>query len=529
MFFETLDDIAVAPWGVAITVGAIGVAVIRWRLRRPPVSVRHHRGRVLRDAEQVHAHLPAHADSFRFGSCRLPHRLAYGHLAVVGATGSGKTLLQRLMMQSILPRIGLGAGQRALVYDAKQDILSLLAGMDLKAPVYVLNPLDSRSVAWDMAADITSPAATLQAATLLIPKAAQDANPFFSNAARHLLYGVIIALILKSPKRWTLRHVILILQNEALIRQVLRAHDVTRYLLQYFEHEATMQNILSTVLTRLSPFEIIAAAWDRSKVRLSLRQWVQRESILVLGNDEDNRAALDTINQLVFKRISELVLAQAEIPQGSTNATWLLLDEVRQAGRLDGLSALMTKGRSKGASVLLGFQDISGLREVYGREGADELVGQCNTKAILRLNSPETARWASQVIGASEFIETRKSQSKSRSFHDHHLRQGGSSGVSVSATITKRDLVLDSEFMDFPETTPEEGLTGIIVSPVTGAFRDHLSGEWLTQHLCPPRPNVRNFVPRPESHQYLRPWSPEDSNELCLNSASSVRPTVTRG
>ena len=47
-------------------------------------------------------------------------------------------------------------------------------------------------------------AAAWQAATLLIPKANHDANPFFSNAARHLLYGVLLAFMLQAPRRWTL-------------------------------------------------------------------------------------------------------------------------------------------------------------------------------------------------------------------------------------------------------------------------------------------------------------------------------------
>ena len=104
-------------------------------------------------------------------------------------------------MQSAWPYIGSGAGQRALVYDAKQDMPSLLAGMHVSAPLHLLNPLDARANAWDMAEDVTSPAAALQAATLLIPKAAHDANPFFSNAARHLLQGVLLALILKALRR----------------------------------------------------------------------------------------------------------------------------------------------------------------------------------------------------------------------------------------------------------------------------------------------------------------------------------------
>jgi len=36
------------------------------------------------------------------------------------------TLLQRLLMQSVLPRIGKGLDQRALIYDAKQSDKNLL-------------------------------------------------------------------------------------------------------------------------------------------------------------------------------------------------------------------------------------------------------------------------------------------------------------------------------------------------------------------------------------------------------------------
>ncbi len=527
MFFES-PGLVPSLWVVALVVGFAAVAYLRtWFLRRPQLAVRHRRGRQLKSLAELRPFSHSEGDCFRFGSVFLPGRSACGHLAVVGATGSGKTLLQRLLMQSVLPGITPSSGRRALIYDAKQDMVSLVSGMRIQAPVYLLNPLDARSVAWDMAYDITSPAAALQAATLLIPKATQDANPFFSNAARHLLYGVLLALILKAPRRWTLRQVVLILRQEALLRRILDSRDETRYLLQYFEQPSTFQNIHSTILTRLAPYEIIAAAWDRTKTRLSLRGWVNGESILVLGNDEENRAALDTINQLIFKRVAELILAQPEVDPDHPNLTWLMLDEVRQAGKLDGLSALMTKGRSKGAAVLLGFQDINGLRDVYGREVADELVGQCNTKALLRLNCPATARWASQVVGASEVLETRKSRSRSHSFRDNGWREGATFGVSFSDGVIKRDLILDSEFLDFPETTPEQGLTAVMVNPATGVFRDHLNGDWLAQHLRPADSGIRNFVARPDSEQYLRPWSSQDALELGL--PGTAPPSLTHG
>ena len=174
----------------------------------------------------------------------------------------------------------------------------------------------------------------------------------------------------------------------------------------------------------------------------------------------------------------------------------------------------MTKGRSKGACVVLGFQDINGLRDVYGRHVADELVGQASSKAILRLNTPETAQWASGLFGSREMLESAFGQSRGRNFRDLGFQAGSTSGESVSHAITKREVVLDSEFLDLPETTPKTGLTGFFLTPATGGFRDHIPGDWLAQHLVPPRSDVTNVLPRPEADQHLRPWGPKDTTLL---------------
>lgn len=502
----------------------LAVAVLRWRRRHSPVTSAHWRGRTLRSGAEASQLLDAARTpsdpGLSLGSLRLPSRAACSHFAIAGATGSGKTLLQRLLMQSALPRIGLGCGHRALLYDAKQDLLPLLAGMHLRAPIHILHPLDRRAVAWNMAADIKTPASALQTASLLIPEIKTDNNPFFANAARHLLTGALNALIEQAGARWTLRHVLLVMRDPARLGNLLSRSDQTRFLLQYFEHPGTFQNILSTVLTALAPFETMAAAWDRAEETLSLERWMTEESILVLGCDEANRAALEAMNRLIFRRISELLLSRPEVTDHHGSRTWFFLDEVREAGRLESLSRLLTKGRSKGAAVVLGFQDIAGLRDVYGQEVANELVGQCATSVILRLNSPETAAWASKLIGAREVLETRHGHS--RSYHSA-LQTLPGTGSSVSHGLATRPLVLDSEIMGLPPTSFETGLSAYVVTPWTGAFQEHLSGEWLRENLRPPAARVPNFLPSPAPHQYLRPWGPEDDTILrCAESGIAV-------
>ncbi|MCI0534447.1 MAG: type IV secretion system DNA-binding domain-containing protein [Verrucomicrobiales bacterium] len=492
----------------------------RWAGRK--VASSHWRGRRLRSPGEAAAALQRRRTSsdpgLQVGQYRLPSDSAYSHLAYVGATGSGKTLLQRLLMQSVLPLIGRGYGHRALVYDAKQDVLSVLAGMRLHCPIRTLNPLDARAVGWDMAADIRSPAAALQVAAILIPDAKTDNNPFFANAARHLLGGALNALIQHAGPVWTFRQVLHILRDPSKLRLLLHRCDHTRFLLQYFEHPGTFQNILSTVLTHLAPFEVIAAAWDRAEELISLKNWTQEESILVLGNDEANRAALEAMNRLIFRRISELVLSGDELVPAEPLAprTWFFLDEVREAGKLESLSRLLTKGRSKGVAVVLGFQDVAGLQDVYGKEVANELVGQCSSTIILRLNSSETAAWASRLLGTREVLESRRGQTRN---YQAALRSLTGTGDSVSHGVAARSLVLDSEIMDLPETSFETGLTGYVVTPWTGAFQEHLDGGWLKEHLLAPAAAVPNFVPCPDDRQYLRPWSAEDGRLLGMTEA----------
>ena len=477
----------------------------------------HLRGRNLSTGREAQWNLARSLESsdpgLQLGRLVVPSPVAYSHAAIVGATGSGKTLVQRLLMQSVLPRIGQGFGHRALIYDAKQDVLSVLAGMKLSCPIRTLNPLDARAAAWDMAADITSPASAFQVASLLIPESKGDSNPFFSSAARHLLYGALVAFIQKPGGRWTFRELLLTLREPVRLKYHLEKCEATRHLLQYFEHTGTSQNILSTMLTYLAPFEVIAATWDHAPQSLSLTRWIEEESILVLGNDEANRTAVEAMNRLIFRRLSEIILSQPELSrfEADSRRTWLFLDEVREAGKLEGLSRLLTKGRSKGAAVVLGFQDIAGLHDVYGKDVAEELVGQCSIKVILRLNSPDTAAWASRLIGSREVIESRRSQS-----HDCRspLPTLGPTGETLSHGVATRRVVLESEFFDLPVTSPPTGLTGFFITPLTGAFKEHLPGSWLNEHLLAPDPNTPNFIPRPAQDQYLRPWSAALKTEM---------------
>src|SRR5581483_7271398 len=129
-----------------------------------------------------------------WGGMKLPWSAGVKHFLAAGMTGSGKTNLLLQFMASVLVWVGRKPDQRALVYDPKTELLSFLYGLGLGPKVRILHPLDVRGSAWDLAADVTTPAAAQQTAAVLIPEDRESKNPYFAMAAQQLLAGVLTFL-----------------------------------------------------------------------------------------------------------------------------------------------------------------------------------------------------------------------------------------------------------------------------------------------------------------------------------------------
>lgn len=448
-------------------------------------------------------------DTLRLGSLLLSNDEAVQHFLLTGATGSGKTTLMRLLMQDVVPHIKPGSDTRALVYDPKQEMVSTLRGIRRDVPLVITDPFDARGASWDMATDVREPRVAIEIAFTLIPRE-KESQPFFSDAARHLIYGVMISFI-KRGLPWSLGDVLRAVASPKLLRRVLKANPYSHTLIaRYFYDQRLLSNILSTLATRMLPFEPIAACWDSAPTKFSLENWVKSESALVLASCDTSRHAIDSINRCIVKRCIDLLLSQSE---SITRRTWFFLDELSEAGRLDGLSSLLKKGRSKGGCAVLAFQSIAGLRDsqLYGPRMTAEILGQVGHRVIGRLECPETAEWASQLIGEQEV----RQETVSRSYTARENTR------TTNEQIVTRRAVLPSEFMSVAPCDAINGLTAYYLSRVTGAFCSTIGGEELfDQSLIPKAVNEPDVIPRAIDCQDLNPWN--------LASATAFAPPIAK-
>ena len=409
-------------------------------------------------------------DPFKFfwGGLYLPFASGNLGLVAVGAPSSGKTVSIRLFLQSVLPFVGVVPDHRALIYDAKSEIMPILSGMGIDTHpqnglVKILNPYDVRSYYWEMWRDIADINVSASLALLLIPVNSQARDPVWDTRARSLLHSVIDAFI-HTKKEWSFRDLCAATMTKERMKEVLESCPQTKHIVaSKLRDDKATDSVVFTLQGAMEKYHGIAALWDSMPEErgISLTDWLNNPigSILILGQAEDG-TPLGDINKLMIARIGQLIKFQRD---SSTRRTWIVIDELRQCGRLD-LSAIATMGRGKGACLVVGYQDDDGLIDAYGKNGAQELLGMCQHKAVFRLSSDTTAKSAAEKFGTQD-VKDDNGQERTR--------------YAVSS----------SEFMtvnEIPETNIKNGLTGYYKSAAIGAYKLTINGQKLFYRMLAP-------------------------------------------
>lgn len=515
------DSHHVAPQiraALAYTLPPIAQAVV-WgciKYEHPEPEVTTIRGRKLTSYEAAmerQAVITAAAPATLFwGGLKIAIDHALTHFTLVGNNRSGKTVNLRLLLQSALRPAGKAvAACRALVFDPKTSFVPLLVGMGVAADrIRILNPFDARCWAWNMAADVQTPTDATNIAATMIPDPKEGKHDFFHPASRDILACEIIAFHMTCPEVWTLRDLLLVNRTPERVKELLDRTDMTRHALdRYSGDPRTLANIVATLRSMLVLYEPIASCWDYAgENRMSLNEWTASDKILVLGYSDTAKEQLAIINRCIFERLTNLLLSGA--PDPKRGRTFVVLDEAREWGKLEGLHSLLVRGAEYAVNCVLGFQSVHGMWEVYGENSAGEVIGQANNLAVFRLgNDRKTAEWAADMIGKAQRLEKYRSQT-----------EGRDTSQTVSESSHDRHLYMPEELQVLPATCPEHGLRGVFVSEqygVVDASESGIDGKQLFgKILAPPDESVPRFVPRPHQHHYLRDWDATDLERLKL-------------
>ena len=367
-----------------------------------------------------------------FGSVRMPRKEEVKHTFIIGRPGSGKTQLLTPILQRLKQR-----GARAVVYDYKGDYVSRFFD---PATDIIFNPLDKRSVGWNLFNEIKSRPDIDAISYSLIPPALSNSDPFWRDAARGVFAGILHYLhdqgLGTNEGIW--RHVS---ADGEQIAACLKATPGGKAGYRYIENPRSRQalGVFAVMMQQARCFAYLAG----HDGDFCINDWMQHgRGMIFITNYEMVQDTLRPMLSLFIDLLARRLLSMAD---DHRRRLFFLLDEFGTLQRLDALVKLLTGSRSKGGCVFLGIQDIGQLDVLYGRDLRKSIVNACGNAAIFAVGDPDNARFLSDKISDTEYSEMETSYSMGvEDFRD---------GTSLSQRKRKEPLFLPADIMRLPDMT----------------------------------------------------------------------------
>ncbi len=124
----------------------------------------------------------------------------------------------------------------------------------------------------------------------------------------------------------------------------------------------------------------------------------------------------------------------------TSERTWFFIDELHNLKRLPRLESSLAEVRKFGGCFVMGTQIVSQLNSIYTCEVARTIMGLCDTKIVMRIPEPETARYMSTFLGEKEEVST----TEGISYGANIIRDG----VNIAQKTDKKSTVLPAEIID---------------------------------------------------------------------------------
>jgi type IV secretion system protein VirD4 len=335
----------------------------------------------------------------------LTDEQASGHVLLLGPSRSGKTA--GVIAPNVLQRDP--DGESLIVLDVKtgpRSLWSITAGR-YGNRAHMFCPLFEGTVGYNPLEEINSVGAAQRKAWLLIhnttPRDLSGDARVYAAAAADLASLLFLHV---QQDRGQRGHTVgavyrLLMDGAGRVREALRGSriaDVRERVGVFAARERRIQEAAVTgLLERLAPWsdplvcETTSRHWD-------LRLLGREPAALYILLPEADGARLQLLIAWLVADLLDALIEEAD-RTGLRCPVRMYLDEFRRFGYLAGLSDRLPTLRERGVSILLGVQVLSQIEEVYGLRGARTLVGNTETKLILRAGDLDTARMVSAWLG----------------------------------------------------------------------------------------------------------------------------------
>ena len=372
-----------------------------------------------------------------FGSVNMPVAAEPKHCFIVGRPGTGKTVCMSAILNHLKNR-----NARTIIYDTKGDYLSKFYDPEHDL---IFNPLDSRSLGWNLFNEVETIMDVDAIAASLIPPHIANNDPFWSDAARSVFSGILHNLYQENER--TNRDIWEMITSEGKhISSVLKLTRGGEAGHRFIENPESNQalGVFAVLMQHTKCFEYMADC----EGKFSVKDWLERgQGMIFITNYADVKDTLKPILSLFIDLMGRKLLS---LPDSTHRRVFFLVDEFGTLQRLSTILDLLTLSRSKGGCVFIGVQDFGKIDTLYSREIRQSIVNACGSSVTFAV-ADESAKIASNNIGETEFMDSERSFSMGvKNWRD---------GTNLSQRKRKEHLFLASDISNLPD------LTGIVKFP----------------------------------------------------------------
>ena len=401
--------------------------------------------------KEKHAEIPV-----IIGDVPVPFSLENRHFLFVGSTGSGKS--QSFLQVAKVARL---RANGAVIADVDGELTSMFYrhGVDI-----LLSPFDKRSPAWSPFAEMEGVWDADRIAKSIISDG-DGSSKEWNSYAQFILSSVLLKIWQSNGTNGDLVHYLMFSKNEDL-KALCSGSEASRMF------EDGSEKMLASVLSIVSSFSRMLNKLDKNANAdsFSITKFVKE-------NAEKNTGKwlFMPVQDDMFKMLSPLIAAQTDIAisalltskNDDQRRVWFFVDEFATWGRIEGVEPLLTKARKKGGCAVLGLQNVSQVRENYGKERSQTLLSSCGTWLTLRSTDGDTAEFLSRNIGDEDIRRV--------------INSSSDSGSSTSEQFSKQRVILPSELQKLPDLKGVQNIAG------------PLSAGWVSVKYMQPERNVEPF------------------------------------
>lgn len=327
--------------------------------------------------------------------------------AAIGAAGSGKS--QALILPVLAD--ALDGGQSAIVIDPQGELTEYVEQIARATGhrLVVHDPTEPEGARFNLASDIAEAAEAQAIAAILLPHlghgSVSGGDGFWQDSARNLLAGCLLRFETLGE---ILRHTGDLGRLAGRLRQGPDgqpdpASDLAAAFIAGAQGDSrTAQGILAQLHKTLSrgwADRRAQQATDRTDFRAS--ELVEQPAVIVL---KCPMRYMEVYGPYLGAVLQKLMLDLDTLGQGTPGGALsrpvkIVIDEFPALGRLDAVVKAVNLFRKRRISIVIAFQSIAQLHDIYGRDAAHTLIAGLALQVVFGACDPATARFVLDTLG----------------------------------------------------------------------------------------------------------------------------------